>query len=70
MARTTEEKAKRTRDGADDAVYKPARSAKKPVRTESEKTESGAKYSAAFGLHQVFHLFYKIPANILFILII
>ena len=43
MARTTEEKAKRTRDGADDAVYKPARSAKKPVRTESEKTESGAK---------------------------
>ena len=43
MARTTEEKAKRTRDGADDAVYKPARSAKKPVRTESEKSESGAK---------------------------
>ena len=43
MARTTEEKAKRTRDGADDAVYKPARSAKKPVRTESEKSESSAK---------------------------
>ena len=47
MARTTEEKAKRTRDGADDAVYKPARSAKKPVRTESEKTESGAKNKKA-----------------------
>lgn len=30
MARTTEEKAKRARDGAEDAVYKPVRGAKKP----------------------------------------
>ena len=47
MARITEEKAKRTRDGADDAVYKPARSAKKPIRTEPEKIESGAKAKKA-----------------------
>ena len=39
MARTTEEKAKRARDGAEDAVYKPVRGAKKPVRIESETPE-------------------------------
>lgn len=43
MARTTEEKAKRARDGAEDAVYKPVRGAKKPVRTDAMKSESPPK---------------------------
>ena len=46
MARTTEEKAKRARDGAEDAVYKPARSSKKTVRIESETPECGTKPAA------------------------
>ena len=41
MARTTEEKAKRARDGAEDAVYKPVRGAKKPIRIDSETPERG-----------------------------
>ena len=40
MARTTEEKAKRARDGAEEAVYKPVRGAKKPIRTDTKKSES------------------------------
>ena len=46
MMRTTEEKAKRARDGAEDAVYKPVRGAKKPVRIESETPERGTKPAA------------------------
>ena len=46
MARTTEEKAKRARDGAEDAVYKPARGSKKTVRIESETPERGTKPAA------------------------
>lgn len=46
MARTTEEKAKRARDGAEDAVYKPVRGAKKPVRIESETPERRTKPAA------------------------
>ena len=46
MMRTTDEKAKRARDGAEDAVYKPVRGAKKPVRIESETPERGTKPAA------------------------
>ena len=43
MARTTEKKAKRVRDGAEDAVYKPVRGTKKPIRTDAMKSESPPK---------------------------
>lgn len=44
MARTTEEKAKRARDGAEDAVYKPVRGSKK-ARSASNRKRPNAEQS-------------------------